>query len=291
MKPILQLYALCIDELPGYNKANEYWGELEEELKIKPIYQDDVKRRHRIDNLKLNMVKELLFDEYIDKLSEPKVKKTRATAVIKKIKPEDASESENIVVKPKVTKVTKASKITNSVNDTIVKNDIIEDSDIVASTNLIANIKVTKNAKTGNILGEANIKKDGKKVWTYKNENVQNKELEIKNIILNIIEYDNTAKYDISVNNKSFIKEYNMAYVKYLNFIKNHEGNNNLVINAMNTNDIGVLKDVSLIKKYEEILMLKEKFKFTDEHVGLMLNNSKICNWPDKFKSKDLLKN
>ena len=59
-----------------------------------------------------------------------------------------------------------------------------------------------------------------------------------------------------------FIKEYNMAYVKYLNFIKNHEGNNNLVVNAMNSNDIGVLKDVNLIKKFEEILMLKDRFKF-----------------------------
>ena len=34
----------------------------------------------------------------------------------------------------------------------------------------------------------------------------------------------------------------------------------------------------------------KEKFKFTDEHVDLMLNKSKICNWPEKFKSKELLR-
>ena len=31
-------------------------------------------------------------------------------------------------------------------------------------------------------------------------------------------------------------------------------------------------------------------YKFTDEHVDLMLNKSKICNWPEKFKSKELLR-
>jgi len=34
----------------------------------------------------------------------------------------------------------------------------------------------------------------------------------------------------------------------------------------------------------------KNNFKFTDEHVDLMLNKSKICNWPEKFKSKELLR-
>jgi len=239
MKPILQLYALCLDELPGYTMSNEYWSELSEELKAKPIYQDDIKRKHRLDNLKLKMVKELLFDEYINRLSEPKVKKTRSTAVIKK------TEKVNV-------------KISKAGIDDIDDNDMSSD----LSVNILASIKVTKNSKTGNILGEASITKNGKKIWTYKNENVINKEIEIKNIIINILEYDKDAKYDIKVNNMGFIKEYNMAYVKYLNFIKNHEGNNNLVVNAMNSNDIGVLKDVNLIKKFEEILMLKDRFKF-----------------------------
>ena len=33
---------------------------------------DDIKRMNRINNLKLNMVKELLFDKFIYMLSEPK---------------------------------------------------------------------------------------------------------------------------------------------------------------------------------------------------------------------------
>ena len=34
----------------------------------------------------------------------------------------------------------------------------------------------------------------------------------------------------------------------------------------------------------------KEIFKFEDEHIKLMLNKSRICNWPEKFKSKELLR-
>ena len=59
----------------------DYWDLLDVELKnSKNIYHDDTKRFNRIDNLKLRMVKELLFDKYINMLTEPKPKK------IKKIK-------------------------------------------------------------------------------------------------------------------------------------------------------------------------------------------------------------
>ena len=34
---------------------------------------------------------------------------------------------------------------------------------------------------------------------------------------------------------------------------------------------------------------LKRK-RFSDQHVELILKNSKICNWPEKFKSKELIK-
>ena len=36
--------------------------------------------------------------------------------------------------------------------------------------------------------------------------------------------------------------------------------------------------------------LFKGKFRFTDEHVELILNKSKMCNWPEKFKSKELLR-
>ena len=78
MKPVIQLYALCLDELPDYSKEDDYWDLLDAELKnSKPIYQDDDKRFNRIENLKLRMVKELLFDKFINMLSEPKPKKEK----------------------------------------------------------------------------------------------------------------------------------------------------------------------------------------------------------------------
>ena len=77
MKPIMQLYALCLDQLPNYDKSNNYWNDVEQELLLKPLYIDDIKRKNRLDNLKLQLVEELLFKEFIDILSEPKIKKER----------------------------------------------------------------------------------------------------------------------------------------------------------------------------------------------------------------------
>jgi len=44
--------------------------------------------------------------------------------------------------------------------------------------------------------------------------------------------------------------------------------------------------DKTLVKRFQEYF---KKISFTDEQVELMLNNSKMCNWPEKFKSKRLL--
>jgi DNA polymerase elongation subunit (family B) len=65
MKPILQLYALCLTDLDDYKESYDYWDKIDDELKLKPLYQDPIKRKRRLDNLKLVKVQELLFDEYI----------------------------------------------------------------------------------------------------------------------------------------------------------------------------------------------------------------------------------
>jgi hypothetical protein len=44
--------------------------------------------------------------------------------------------------------------------------------------------------------------------------------------------------------------------------------------------------DKTLVKMLQEYF---NKISLTDEQVELMLNNSKMCNWPEKFKSKRLL--
>tara|TARA_Y100000389_G_scaffold205100_1_gene263164 strand:+ start:9810 stop:14132 length:4323 start_codon:yes stop_codon:yes gene_type:complete len=69
MKPILQLYELSIETIPGYDKSDTYWRDLDIELKTsKELYQDDTKRHKRIKDLRERTVKELLFDPYIEKL-------------------------------------------------------------------------------------------------------------------------------------------------------------------------------------------------------------------------------
>jgi len=44
--------------------------------------------------------------------------------------------------------------------------------------------------------------------------------------------------------------------------------------------------DKTLVKKLQEYF---KNISLTDEQVELILNNSKMCNWPEKFKSKRLL--
>lgn len=76
MKPILQLYELSIEKIPGYDKSPTYWIDLDKELeRTKEIYRDDTKRAKRIKDLRERTVKELLFDKYIDELEKDKPKK------------------------------------------------------------------------------------------------------------------------------------------------------------------------------------------------------------------------
>ena len=77
MKPVLQLYSLCLTELIDYKETDEYWEKVDEELRKKEMYKDDTRRNNRLESLRLLKVKELLFDEFIDLLKEPKVKKER----------------------------------------------------------------------------------------------------------------------------------------------------------------------------------------------------------------------
>ena len=48
-----------MSELPGYDKGDNYWDEVDKMLLEKPMYQSDIRRKNRIGNLKLMMVKEL----------------------------------------------------------------------------------------------------------------------------------------------------------------------------------------------------------------------------------------
>ena len=80
LKPIRQLYALCVEQLPNYVYPPSYWIQMDEELKYHKIYQHEQKRINRIQSLREREVESLLFDKFIEK----KVKKR--TTVVKEAK-------------------------------------------------------------------------------------------------------------------------------------------------------------------------------------------------------------
>lgn len=68
LKPICQVYALCVEELPDYAEADNYWERVENELMLKPLYLDEKKRKDRIQALRMKMVEQLLFEPFLDQL-------------------------------------------------------------------------------------------------------------------------------------------------------------------------------------------------------------------------------
>ena len=236
MKPLLQLYALCLDELPGYEKDDKYWEEIDKNLQIKPIYQDEIKRNNRIDNLKLQMVKALLFDSYIELLSEPK--KPRA----KKIKEIKDTEG-NIIIDTKPVKV-KSTKIDTTIPDGVAKVDI----------------KITKNQKSGKIIASANIVDNKTKIWDYHNDECLNKESETIKIISEIMKLNSEKIYIISLNNKPFVKDYNEALLCYIELMKKQDSNT--MENIFETQNLGALKLVNKIRKFSDIILNYKSFSF-----------------------------
>ena len=243
MKPILQLYALCLSELPGYDKGDAYWDEVENMLLGKPMYQNDIRRKNRINNLKLAMAKELLFEKFIAILREPKaptVRKSKAVGTAKTAK----------AIKDKDAAAT------------------TETTEPEAVQKLDAVIKITKKLKTKTIEAVAFIKNSkNKKIWEHTNPNCKSKDHEIISLVKQIIAYNSNNIYFITLNNKGFIDEYTRSYYVYNELIKNNEINSEDTIESimrkvMNTHDTGKLKDINNIHKYYELIQLNTKFMF-----------------------------
>ena len=79
IKPISQLYALCVEKIPGYSYPPEYWIQWDTELCGKELYTNDRKRKDRITALKMKEVESLLFYPYMIQLN-PDLTKKRAAA-------------------------------------------------------------------------------------------------------------------------------------------------------------------------------------------------------------------
>ncbi len=228
MNPVLQLYALCLDELPNYDKTDEYWKELDMQLQGKPLYKDDAKRKNRMNNLKLQMVKELLFDEFIYMLTEPPKSKLKKRA------------KENTTM--------------------TVTNEVIQLP--TNGCNVSAEIKVIKKKESGLIESSAKIVHDKKVIWKYENKSAKDKNIEIIAIIAEMMgAVDETHVLTIKISgHKSFASDFNKALMCYKEFEKYSE-NIDLIENAMKEIDISVIRYKRDIIVYESILLKKHRFQ------------------------------
>jgi hypothetical protein len=66
IKPITQIYALCVEKLPGYTFPPSYWEQMDIEMSDQKMYTDEKKRKKRIQALKQREVEDLLFSKYLD---------------------------------------------------------------------------------------------------------------------------------------------------------------------------------------------------------------------------------
>ena len=257
MKPIIQLYALCIDQLPGYDKDDEYWQNVDRDLLSKPMYQDNIRRKNRLDNLKLLAVKELLFDKYINVLSEPKVRKvskaSRASIATTNANPSYAIDNAN-----NANNTEGREEIISTEKEKLKKSD-----KSIEEGTFKADIKITKNIKTGVIIAEAYISDGTYKLWKYQKNNCKDKNKEIINIISKIINYDKNKKYAITVNNKKFITEYNTAVVYYKEKEKSKE--TNILDDIFNNQNIGELKIINNIRIFRDIIAEYKQFSFVSK--------------------------
>jgi hypothetical protein len=251
MKPILQLYALCLDQLPGYDKDDEYWDKIDAELKEKTMYNDDTKRKNRIQNLKLLSVKELLFDKYINILSEPKEPKVRK--ITKTTAKTTAKTDVKTTAKADVNKE-------QDINETVMNKEIISiekekmkraDKSIAIGT-LKAEIKIAKNKTTGIVCSEAYICDGINKIWRYNKTGCKDKNKEFINIISKIINFNKDMKFIIKINNKKFVTDYSHAVIYYKERESSKE--TNVLENIFNIQDIGDIKIINYIRLFSDII-------------------------------------
>lgn len=80
MKPICQLYALCIEKLEDYAHPPDYWNNMDRELAGKTMYTDEKKRRNRINDLRIRCASEILFDPYLIQLGDAPKRKSAPSA-------------------------------------------------------------------------------------------------------------------------------------------------------------------------------------------------------------------
>ena len=216
-----------------------------------------MRRKNRLDNLKLLAVKELLFDKYINVLTEPKEpiiwksikSKSRATK---------AASGENKANEEERAETAKGNEIIKTDKEKLKKTD----KNIETGT-LKVDIKITKNIKTGLITSSAYISDGTSKIWQYEKDNCRDKNREAIYIINKVINYDKNYKYIIALNNKKFIIEYNTAVVYYKE--KEASMETNILGDIFNSQNIGDLKIINNIRIFRDIIADYKLFSFVSK--------------------------
>jgi len=178
MKPVLQLYSLCLTNLSDYSEVDEYWEKVENELMKKEMYKDETRRKNRLENLRLLKVQELLFDEFINQLKEPKMKKERVKKDVIEIIEDDSEE--------------------------IKDNDYDGDMKVIESkVKECITFKIVIKDKKGKVI----YKDEGNTKDMSKDKLIIDKLTEIYNKVNGIMK--------IKLNNKKFIKDYKLLIAKF----------------------------------------------------------------------------
>jgi DNA polymerase elongation subunit (family B) len=71
MKPVLQVYALVVEDLQGFNKGRDYFTKMYPKI-LEDKEGDEKKARDRLNDLREDEVKKLLFDPILNKLKNKK---------------------------------------------------------------------------------------------------------------------------------------------------------------------------------------------------------------------------
>ena len=70
MKPVCQLFALCVEQLPGYSFPPSYWLEREAELQEHTTYRGNAKKiKDRLAAVRMRIAEELLFEPFVSQLA------------------------------------------------------------------------------------------------------------------------------------------------------------------------------------------------------------------------------
>ena len=85
LKPVSQIFALCVEKLPDYKFAPGYWQERAVELETHGIYGGHPRKiKDRITTLRTRCVEDILFESYVSRLQEVTLADDRKRGLKKK---------------------------------------------------------------------------------------------------------------------------------------------------------------------------------------------------------------